>query len=186
VDAPPTVRTLQETVASVSSGRTPARGGAASALAGALAAAIVESAAQGAHEVWAEAEGVAAEAVTLRQRLIALAQEDADAYAAALDARSAGDKALGQALERAAQVPLEIADTALQVVRLAASVASRGEQALRADVVAAATLAEAVVRATGGLVAVNLGVRSDDERLERARALEAAASSELRPLFWPD
>jgi len=60
-----------------------------------------------------------------------------------------------------------------------------GEQALRADAVAAATLAEAVVRATGVLVAVNLGVRSDDERLERARALEAAASSELRPLFWP-
>jgi formiminotetrahydrofolate cyclodeaminase len=92
---------------------------------------------------------VAAQAATLRQRLTALAQEDAEAYAAALDARGSGDEALKQALERSARVPLEIADAAVDVVRLAASVASHGEQALRADAVAAATLAEAVVRARG-------------------------------------
>jgi len=162
-----------------------AGGGVAAALAGALAAAAVASAARGSHEVWPESGGAAAQAAKLQRRLARLASSDAEAYAGALDARGAGDAALGDALDRAAEVPLEIAEAALDVVKLAGAVAGHGEPALRADAVAAATLADAVVRAAGVLVDVNLAVRPNDERHERARALEAAASSELRPLYWP-
>ena len=151
-------------------------GGVAAALTGALAAAVVASAARAAREVWAEAGGAAAQAAKLQRRLIALARDDAEAYAAALDARGQGDEALGEALERAARAPLEIAEAAVDVVALATLVAEHGEVALRADAVTAATLAEAAVRAAATLVEVNLGVLPHDERLERARSLVAAAS----------
>lgn len=154
-------------------------GGVAAALTGALAAAVVASSAAAAHEVWAEAGGTAAQAAKLQRRLTILAKQDAEAYAAALDARGRGDQALGDALDRAAQVPLEIAEAASDVAALAADVAEQGELALRVDAVVAATLAEAAVRAAASLLEINLGVLAEDERLERVRALVAAASRNL-------
>ena len=59
----------------------------------------------------------------------------------------------------------------MDVAALAAVVAERGEQALRADAVAAALLAEAAARAAATLVEVNLGTTSSDERVARARDL---------------
>jgi formiminotetrahydrofolate cyclodeaminase len=156
-----------------------ASGGVVAALTGALAAATVAASAEAAREVWAEAGGTAAQAAKLEQRLRALARQNAEAYAAALDARGRGDDVLGEALQRAARLPLEIAETAVDVVALAATVAEQGELALRADALVAAMLAEAVVRAAGSLVEVNLGVLAEDERLERSRALSTAASRSL-------
>ena len=67
---------------------------------------------------------------------------------------------LGTLLERAAQIPLDIAESAVDVASLAAVVAERGDQALRADAVAAALLAQGAARAAATLVEVNLGTTS--------------------------
>jgi formiminotetrahydrofolate cyclodeaminase len=56
-------------------------------------------------------------------------------------------------------------------------VAERGEQALRADAVSAALLAEAAARAAATLVEVNLGTTSADERVARARDLAGSATA---------
>ncbi len=76
-----------------------------------------------------------------------------------------------------AGVPLEIAEVAVDVAALAAVVAERGDQAMRADAVSAALLAEAAARAAATLVEVNLGTTSSDERVARARDLAGSATA---------
>ena len=75
------------------------------------------------------------------------------------------------------EIPLEIAEAAVDVASLAAVVAERGEQALRADAVAAALLAQGAARAAATLVEVNLGTTSADERVARARDLAGSATA---------
>ena len=65
----------------------------------------------------------------------------------------------------------------MDVAALAAVVAERGDQALRADAVSAALLAEAAARAAATLVEVNLGTTSSDERVARARDLAGSATA---------
>jgi formiminotetrahydrofolate cyclodeaminase len=120
----------------------------------------------------------ALEAETLRERAEQLAVRDAEAYADYLHARAdKHDAPLGEALARAAETPLEIAETAASVATLAASLAERGSPTVQGDAVAAALLAEAAARASANLVAVNLTVRAGDERIERAKAAVAAATT---------
>ena len=68
-----------------------------------------------------------------------------------------------------------LADTAADVAVLAALTAEFGDGTYRGDAAAAAILAEAGARAAAKLVAVNLTVTEDDERLRRAREAEEAA-----------
>ena len=84
---------------------------------------------------------------------------------------------LGMLLERAAQIPLEIAQAAVDVASLAAVVAERGDQALRADAVAAALLAQGAARAAATLVEVNLGTTESDPRVARVRDLAGSANA---------
>ena len=134
---------------------------------------------------WGEAKGAAAQANTLRERVAPLAQRNVEAYAergrpaAAATARADGrdDRTSGSLLERAAQIPLEIAEAAVDVASLAAVVAERGEQALRADAVAGALLAQGAARAAATLVEVNLGTTSSDPRVTRARDLAGSATA---------
>jgi methenyltetrahydrofolate cyclohydrolase len=161
-------------------------GGFVAAAAIAMAAGLVTMAARVAGREWAEGRGIAAQADTLRKRITPLAVLNADAYESALGAlrgeraaRESGDEAIASALERAAQIPLEIAEAGVDVVALAALVAERGEPALRADAAVAALLSHAGVRAAGALVEVNLGTTVDDERVARARDLVGAASVAL-------
>ena len=118
---------------------------------------------------------------TLSERLAPLAERNLDAYREAVamlgGAESGGDESLRDALERAAGVPLEIAEVAVDVAALAAVVAERGDQAMRADAVSAALLAEAAARAAATLVEVNLGTTSSDERVARARDLAGSATA---------
>jgi len=65
----------------------------------------------------------------------------------------------------------------VDVASLAAVVAERGDQALRADAVSAAVLAEGAARAAATLVEVNLGTTSSDGRVARARDLAGAAGA---------
>lgn len=157
-------------------------GGSAAALGAAMGAALVAMVCR-ASSAWDDAPGIAAQATTLRARLVELADDDIRAFGAALEAmsvaRDAGgerDRLLGVALEKAAEVPLAIAAAAADVTELAALAAANGKHGLRADATAAALLAEAAAVAAARLVEVNLTALSGDERVERANGHVAAAA----------
>ena len=158
-------------------------GGTAAAVAAAMAAALVTMVARGSSE-WAEGAGIASQARTLRARLTTLGADDAEAFERVLQTmrdRSGTpeqrDFALGEALVRAAEVPLEIAEVAADVAELAALAAAEGSPRLQPDATAAATLAEAAVRAATHLVEINLATVTGDSPSERAALLSAAASA---------
>jgi formiminotetrahydrofolate cyclodeaminase len=151
----------------------PAVAGPATAQAGAAAAIVVAAAARSV----GEASG-AAQADALAERLKRLAEEDADALAAALaafpdvepetsDPRK--DFAFGKVLDRAAAAPLAIAEASADVVVLARALAERIDPAVGPDLEAAALLASGAARAAAHLVEINLSVGADDERARRAR-----------------
>src|SRR4249919_1552847 len=132
-------------------------------------------------EGWSGAEGVRAQALELRDRLLALAGQDSRAYESALTALERKDSGLARALVRAAEVPLAIAETAADVAVAAAEAATCADGAARADASAAAALAAGAARAAARLVEVNLTTACDDERLARAqRAAEDAADAAKR------
>jgi formiminotetrahydrofolate cyclodeaminase len=157
----------------------PLGGGVLAAITVAFSAALVALAARRAQDEWPEAGGALAQAQALRLRATPLAQADAEAYAQALEllGKPTGrDAEMGAALERAAEVPLEIAEVAADVAALAAETAQRLASAQRSDVAAAAVMAEAAARIALHLVEVNLASGADNERVERARDLAAAAA----------
>lgn len=173
-------------------------GGSAAALTVAFAAGLVAMVARSSRDVWADAAGVAAQALTLQDRASALAHSDARAWEDALAALRAAadptppdadrngqrrDDELEQKLERAAAVPLEIAEIGADTALLAAQAGEHGDLAYRADASAAAALAAGGARAAAHLVEVNLGVRAGDSRLARARASEAAATEAAESLL---
>jgi methenyltetrahydrofolate cyclohydrolase len=159
----------------------PGSGWVAGVSAGLAAALVAKSAARS--ESWSGSEGARAQALELRDRLLALAGQDARAYERALTALERRDSGLGRALTKAADVPLAIAETAADVALLAAEAAERGDGSARADASAAAFLAAGAARAAARLVEVNLASVAEDERVRRAhRAAEAgddAAKSAL-------
>jgi methenyltetrahydrofolate cyclohydrolase len=140
-----------------------------------LAAALVVKAASRS-EGWEAAEGARAQALALRDRLLALAGQDARAYERALGALERRDETLERALVRAAEVPLLISETAADVALLAAEAAEAADGAAQADASAAAALASGAARAAVRLVEVNLVTLAEDERLGRARRAADAAS----------
>jgi methenyltetrahydrofolate cyclohydrolase len=162
-------------------------GGSAAALAVAMGAALIVKVAK-ASTSWPEARAVVAQAERLRRRTAPLAQSDADVYEEALAALhlpeqlepEVRDMALAQVLARAAEIPLVIAEAGADVACLAAEVADRGAPERRGDAIAAALIGEAAARAAANLVAINLTVTPDDERVLRARAVTDLASSAAR------
>jgi methenyltetrahydrofolate cyclohydrolase len=157
--------------------------GAAAAIAAALAASLVTMAAR-ATPGWEGSRGAAAQGNALRKRVAPLADVDTAAYAESLAALHLPDRleaevrntTIRDTLARAAAVPLAIAEASADVALLAVEVAEHCEPALRVDAIAAAHLAEGAARAAAELVAVNLGVAADDERLELARRMVRSAA----------
>lgn len=151
-------------------------GGAVSAVAVGLAAALAGMAAGFSSDQLPDAPAVAARAQELRARAAPLAEQDAAAYSAVLAAlaRPKDDLgrlvAVGEALSRAADVPLEIAGIASAVVELAERLEREGNPHLRGDATTARLLAAAAVRSAAGLVEINLSDPADP-RLVRARSL---------------
>jgi methenyltetrahydrofolate cyclohydrolase len=186
-------QTVDDLLATVAAETSAPGGGSVAAVVTAFAAALVAMAARFSREHWEDAAGVVAQAETLRQKVLPLADEDAEAYETVLEALrlppdigpDRRDEALGAALSRAADVPLAIAEAALDVATLAAELAERGNPNLRGDVATAALLAEAAVRATANLVEINLGTREGDERLQRARELVEASRRITRRILEP-
>jgi len=142
-------------------------------------ASLAAMAARFSKEQWEDAVGAVAQAEALKARLLPLAEEDALAYENVLLAlrmpkdvdEEVRDAAIGDALSRATDVPLAIAEASLDVATLACELAERGNPNLQGDAAAAVFLAEAAVRASANLVEINLATREGDERLERAREL---------------
>jgi methenyltetrahydrofolate cyclohydrolase len=138
----------------------------------------------------ADAKGITAQALAFQDRVAPLAHVDAEAWeeaAAALKEAADPERgvperrgALERALDRAAAIPLEVAEIGADVAALAALTAERCDPAYRADAAAAAALAAGGARAAAHLVEVNLGMRAGDPRLERARATEQAAAESAR------
>jgi formiminotetrahydrofolate cyclodeaminase len=186
-----TVQELCETVAAQTSAP---GGGSVAAIVTAFAASLTAMAARFATEQWEDAAGAAAQAEALRARMLPLADEDARAYESFLLARRMSeearpevrDAAIGDALSHAADVPLAIAEAALDVASLAAELAERGNPNLRGDAATAVLLAEAAVRATANLVEINLATREGDERVERARVLVEMSRRISRRVIEPE
>jgi methenyltetrahydrofolate cyclohydrolase len=163
-------------------------GGAAAAVTCALAAGLAAMAARFSDAQLPGAADVSYQADQLRQRAAGLADQDAAAYGAVLDAyrlpRDAGGdggerrRRIEAALRGAAEVPLEIAEIAAQVAGLAADVAARGNPNLRGDTVTAAHLAEASARSAAALVDINVALgRLAGDLAGRAAGAVAAAQA---------
>lgn len=166
-------------------------GGSAAAVVVAMSAGLVAMVARASKGHWDEAGGVIGQAEALRARVAPLAQADADAYTEALTAlrkrdeleERYRDQQLRQALDRSAEIPLQIAETGCDLADLAALLVERGNPEVRADAAAAAVLAEGGTRAAAKLVAINLAASEDDDRVRQARALvERARESAQRAL----
>jgi formiminotetrahydrofolate cyclodeaminase len=163
-------------------------GGSAAAIAVALGAGLTAMCARNSREGWPEARGATAQAEALRSRIEPLAQADAEAYENALAAfrlpellePEVRNATLGVALERAAAIPLAIAEVGADVAELAADLAQNGNPDVRGDAVAGAMLAEAGTRAAAHLVRINLGAAPDDLRVTRATAVADAAARAAR------
>lgn len=182
LDAP--IRGLLESLAS--DDPAPASGSAA-ALVVAMAAALVLKVARTSDD-WADRAAVIAQGDRLLRRTMPLAQSDAEAYEEALAVlrlpdqleKEVRDMAIGQVFARAAEIPLVIAEAGADVACLAEAAAERGTPDRRADAVCAALLAGAATRAAANLVAVNLVITPDDERVLRARAVTEVAEAAAR------
>jgi len=158
-------------------------GGTAAAVSAAMAAALVTMVGRGS-STWTDGAGIAAQARALRARLIALGEDDAAAFEKVLvtmrdrtGSPEQRDFAIGAALVRAAEVPLQIGEAAADVAELAALAAGEGAPHLRPDASVAAVLAEAAVRAATHLVEINLAVVPGDQHSESAARLAAAAAA---------
>lgn len=162
-------------------------GGAATAVAVALAAGLAGMVARFSRDHTADAPGMAADADALRHRAGPLAQADAAAYEQVLAARArprdgedpaARRRRLDAALSRATDVPLAVAEIGSSVAGLAARLAERGNPNLRGDALAAALLAEAGTRAAATLVTINTAnAGPGDDRAARAGDFAAAAAA---------
>jgi len=185
-------------VASVASSDPVPGGGSVAAHAGALAAALAQMVAgltvgkKKYASVDAEMKNAALAAVSLGNRLAALVKQDADAYAKVssayklprepADAAARRAETVTAALIEAAAVPLETARCCVEVARLAATVAEKGNTNAITDAGVAALLAEAGCRGAAYNVRVNVQALNDKAKganLERDAAALVAEVTDL-------
>jgi methenyltetrahydrofolate cyclohydrolase len=153
-------------------------GGTSSAIALALAAALVEMSARLAGD-----EEAAARAGELRADALRLAEAELASYAPVLDAERlprddpSRSARVEEALVEASRTPLAIASDAAELAELGAQVAGASSPSVRGDAVTGTLLAEAAAAAAATLVEVNLAERSSAPELEQARAVRARAAA---------
>lgn len=161
--------------------------GAAAATAVALAAGLTAMSAGLSSRQLPDADALVARALEQQQRAKPLGQRDAAAYGDVLAAQRrpsddpGRDLAVQEALSRAADVPLEIAEIGAAVLDLAADVVRRGNPNLRGDALTACLLAQAGARAAAVLVELNLSDPADSRRARAAELARAASAIRLQP-----
>jgi formiminotetrahydrofolate cyclodeaminase len=179
--------TLEDFTADLASGRPVPGGGSAAAVAAALAASLTSmvvrlSVDRPAFEAHAALYGEALSASdAARVRFLALADEDASAYAAYRQARglprataaeaASREAAISRAARRSADVPLAVADACARQVELVERLAGRSNPHASSDLDCAALLLEAAARAAVANVLVNLPSVADALYAEQARSL---------------
>ena len=162
-------------------------GGAAAAMAVAMAASLTSMAARFSCDGLRDETDTVSRVEMLRMRVVPLAQADGEAYSqflAALRLPEGPDPrvrrtAVRLARDRAAEVPLTVAELGADVAALAAQIAESGNPRLRGDALTAALLAEAGARAAAGLVEVNVG-KADPRSRHAAEMAEQAARAARR------
>lgn len=168
-------------------------GGGAAAITTAMAAGLLGMTARFSTAQLIDAAGRAAHADRIRDQVAALAEQDAEAYQAVLAAFAlprepdpeVRRRQIRRALERAARVPLQIAEAASGIALEAVELAARGNPNLRGDAFTAATLAAAAARAAAELVRLNVALGElDGDLIERAaNAAETATQAVAVPEF---
>ncbi|MCL0050946.1 cyclodeaminase/cyclohydrolase family protein [Dehalococcoidia bacterium] len=168
-------------------------GGSASALAGALGAALVAMGAdltlgkERYKNVEDELKGVSRKAASLKTRMMCLVDEDSQAFDALLavlrfpqdstEAKGKRGVEVQQATRRAAEVPLEVARHSIKIVELAEVVIQKGNVNAISDGGVAALLGEAAFR--GGVYNVKINLSSlTDETYKKAVEQELGALEE--------
>lgn len=146
----------------------PASGSAAAAVV-ATSAALLQKVALRSQGRWSGAAEAHQRADALRKRAEELIELDSLAYLAFVEAIRSGQE-LEAARRKTIDVPLEIAAHADEVVSLARVLESKGNPSLRADAVAAATLAQAAAKTARMLVEVNAASASARRRGARGSA----------------
>ncbi len=163
-------------------------GGAAAAMGVAAGAALAAMAARRSRRQMTDADDIAARADRLRTEAVHLADADAAAYGRLLDTmRTAGrdtaSPAVRDAVAEATDVPLRVAEVAVEVVELCVRAATDGNPNLRGDATVGALLGEAGARAAAVLVELNVAHGSlPYDRIDRARALVERAADRLAAL----
>ncbi|MPZ13475.1 MAG: hypothetical protein GEU73_03465 [Chloroflexi bacterium] len=164
--------TIEEYLARLASSDPTPGGGSLAALAGAMAAAMLAMTCNLTvgrpryAAIEADVQTILADTALLRQRLLELADTDADAYLAVRDAyrlprssdveRAARDRSIEAAMHRATEVPVEGAETSRAVLDLALRAAGTTNVALLGDVAVAAHLALAAARGAADQAGLNL------------------------------
>ena len=172
--------------------RTPTPGsGSAVAAVGALGAAALSMAfryasGEGESDVPAYMEGRADELDRLRELLLALVDEDAQAYEGLRRARDGDvddEEALARAVELARETPLRVMELALGALRLAAVGTPQVPVRLRSECGVAAHALRAAVEGGAAVVAANLGEGERGEVVEERRAVVAHLREEAARLL---
>lgn len=150
--------------------------GAALAVSLAMAAALLQKAASAPRDGAPVDAGAEARAGRLRHDALRLADEDAVAYRRVVAAKGADDGRLRDALRQAAEPPLAMAETALELARLSESLHDEVPLSLQGEVRAAGHMACGAAIAAADLVRIDVG-RDDDERSRRAGLLAGEAAT---------
>lgn len=158
-------------------------GGGSTAVATAMAAALIEMAAGLSTNQVADAGVIGDQAGDIRRRALTLADEDAAAYTRVLGAYrrrreaaadtdpDAGRQEIHEALEAATAVPLEVAGLAADVAVLGNRLVTDGNPNLEGDAAAGVHLARAAARAAARLVELNVAQgKLDGDWCDRAAA----------------
>ena len=162
----PRAETIERFLDALASGSPAPGGGAAAALAGAMAAALVAMVCRVSAAREREASGVGdhvAAADALRERLTALAGEDMRAYEGVLAARRAGAAmaAVDRALVCASDVPVRAAEASRDVLGLCAAVAERARASTVSDLAVAVSLAWGALESSATTARTNLAEIGD-------------------------
>jgi formiminotetrahydrofolate cyclodeaminase len=162
-------------------------GGGAAAITAAMAAGLLGMAARFSTAQLIDSAGRAAHADRVRTQVAALAEQDAEAYQAVLAAFALPRQPdpqvrrgqIRRSLERAAQVPVQIAEIASDIATEAIELVKRGNPNLRGDAFTAAALAAAAARSAAELVRLNveLGNLGGDLSDRAAQAANTAANA---------
>jgi formiminotetrahydrofolate cyclodeaminase len=177
--------TLSQFLDAVAGGTATPGGGSVSALAGTLAAALVEMVVnltvgkKGFEAQEAEMKKVGAEARSCREALGSAIAQDINAYQAVMKAyllpktteaeKSKRKEEIQKALKRAADPPLFTAATSLKVLKLCQKAAEKGNPSAITDAAVGALLAEAALQGGVFNVLVNLAALQEEDTVKKMR-----------------